>query len=127
MAHRYQKHYTREEARELLPQVRLWLKRIGQLRGELEKYEERLNSLMGPGKDLGGETVNKWVRALAELKDAFMEFHRREIQIKDPERGLIDFPAFVGGKEVFLCWEQDEEDIEFWHDLDAGFAGREPL
>ena len=50
------------------------------------------------------------------------EFQRREIQIKDLERGLIDFPALIGGKEVFLCWEQDEEDIEFWHELDAGYA-----
>src|SRR5882672_4474841 len=127
MPHRYSKHYTREEARALLPQVRLWLKRISHLRAELAKQEERLNAMMEPGRDLGGETVNGWVRSMAELRDVFMEFHQREIQIKDLERGLIDFPAFVGGKEVFLCWEQDEEDVEFWHDLDTGFAGREKL
>ena len=40
---------------------------------------------------------------------------------------LIDFPAIIGGREVFLCWEQDEDDIEFWHDIDAGYAGRERL
>jgi len=40
---------------------------------------------------------------------------------------LIDFPAIIGGNEVFLCWEQDEEDIEFWHDLESGYAGRERL
>ena len=83
--------------------------------------------MMEPGRDLGGETVNAWVRMMAELREVFMEFHRREIQIKDVERGLVDFPAFVGGKEVFLCWEQDEDDVEFWHDLDTGYAGREPL
>ena len=127
MANRYHKHYTREEARALLPQVRLWLKRIAQLRRELEKQEERLTALMEPGRDLGGEAVNCWVRSMAELREVFMEFHDREIQIKDLERGLLDFPAFIGGKEVFLCWEQDEEDVEFWHDLDTGYAGREPL
>src|SRR5215475_3260817 len=127
MGHRYHKHYTRDEARALLPQVRLWLKRIAQLRRELEKQEERLTALMEPGRDVGGEPVNSWVRSMAELREVFMEFHDREIQIKDLERGLIDFPAFVGGKEVFLCWEQDEEDVEFWHDLDTGYAGREPL
>ena len=42
---------------------------------------------------------------------------RREIQIKDVDGGLGDFPAIIGGKEVFLCWEQDEKDIEFWHDF----------
>jgi hypothetical protein len=128
MAHRYHKHYTREEARALLPQVRLWLKRIGQLRTELERQEERLTALMEPpGRDLGGEAVNSWVRTMADTREVFMEFHNREIQIKDLERGLVDFPAFVGGKEVFLCWEQDEDDVEFWHDLDTGYAGREPL
>ena len=54
-------------------------------------------------------------------------FSAGEIFIKDLERGLMDFPAIIGGREVFLCWEQDEDDIEFWHDLDTGFSGRERL
>ena len=82
---------------------------------------------MAPGGDLGGELVNTWVRTLADLEEVLLEFQRREIQVKDIERGLVDFPAIIGGKEVFLCWEQDEEDIEFWHELDAGYAGRERL
>jgi hypothetical protein len=127
MANRFTKHYTREEARALLPHVRLWLKRLAQLRCELEKYDQRLTSLMGAGCDLGGDLVNSWVRNLAELSEVLVEFYQREIQIKDLERGLIDFPAIIGGKEVFLCWEQDEDDIEFWHDLDSGYAGREKL
>jgi len=48
-------------------------------------------------------------------------------RVKDLERGLIDFPAIVGGREAFLCWEKDEENVEFWHDLEAGYAGREKL
>ena len=66
-------------------------------------------------------------RAKVDMQEVLGEFQRRQIQIKDVERGLIDFPAVIAGKEVFLCWEQDEEDIEFWHDLDSGYAGREPL
>lgn len=127
MSLRFKKHYTRAEASALLPQIRLWLKRIVQLREGLEKFETRLTSLMQPGCDLGGETVNSWVRLLADIQEVFMEFHQREIQIKDLSRGLIDFPALIGGKEVFLCWEEGEEDVEFWHDLDTGYAGREPL
>ena len=127
MTFQFHKHYTREEARALLPEVRLWLKRIAQLHVELEQIEGRLNGLMAPGCDLGGDLVNRWVRTLAGLAEALMEFQRREIQVKDVARGLVDFPAVIGGKEVFLCWEQDEEDIEFWHELDAGYAGRERL
>jgi len=127
MAYRFQKHYTRDEARALLAQVREWLKQVFQLRSELEKLEERLSGLMTPGRDLGGDSVNAWVRTLADLDTLLHEFHRREIQLKDVDRGLVDFPAIIGGKEVFLCWEQDEEDIEFWHELDTGYAGRERL
>ena len=110
-----------------MPEVRLWLKRLDQLRADLEKHEGRLNGLMSPGRDMGGGSVNAWVRILADLEGVLVEFHRREIQVKDLDRGLLDFPAIIGGKEVFLCWEQDEEDVEFWHDLDAGYAGRERL
>ena len=127
MSHRFQKHYTREEARALLPPIRRWLGRLGELRFEFEKNERRLAGLTASGQDTGGELVNKSVRLLGEIKGLLQEFQSREIIIKDVERGLVDFPALIGGREVFLCWEKDEEDIEFWHDIDSGYAGREPL
>ena len=127
MKHQFKKHYTLEEARALLPQVRSWLKRLNELRHELERYDKRLTSLMSPGHDVGGDLVNTWIRTLAGMQEVLADFQKREIQIKDLERGLIDFPAIIGGREVFLCWEQDEDDIEFWHDLDTGYAGRERL
>ena len=127
MEYRFEKHYTREEAQALLPKVRQWLDHLKQLRDDLDKYDKRLTSLMAPGHDVGGDMVNKWIRTLSDMQAVLLEFQQREIQIKDLERGLLDFPAIIGGKEVFLCWEQDEEDIEYWHDLDAGYAGREHL
>jgi hypothetical protein len=127
MGHRFDKHYTREEAQALLPQLRQWLKRLNELRHELERSDKRLSSLMHSGNDLGGDLVNKWIRTLTEMQELLGEFQRRDIQIKDLERGLVDFPAIIGGKEVFLCWEQDEEAVEFWHDLDTGYSGRERL
>ncbi len=127
MNQRFSKHYTREEAKALLPQLRLWLGRLNELRRELERSDKRLASLMGPGQDLGGDLVNRWIRALAEMQEVLGEFQKREILIKDMERGLVDFPAIIAGKEVFLCWEQDEDDVEFWHDLDTGYGGRERI
>ena len=47
--------------------------------------------------------------------------------MKDIERGLIDFPTMIGDKEAFLCWEQDEDDITHWHDLESGYSDREQL
>ena len=127
MAYQFQTHYTREEARALLPQIRQWLKQLSTLRRKLSECDQRLARLMGGGNDVGGETVNRWVRVAADVKATLAEFQRREIQIKELDRGLIDFPAILNGKEVFLCWEQDEDDIEFWHDLESGYAGRERL
>jgi hypothetical protein len=127
MPHRFQKHYTREEAGVLLPQIREWLRLINGLREELAKRDIRLESLRSAGADLGGELANDQVKLFADVKELLREFQRREIVIQDFDRGLIDFPALVGGREVFLCWEQDEETVEFWHDLDTGFAGRERL
>src|SRR5256885_3510172 len=114
MAYIYRKHYTREEARVLLPQIRQWLQQLQELRERLEKYDPQLNSLLSSGQDAGGATVNNWVRTIADMKSVLFEFQEREIQIKELERGLIDFPAIIDGREVFLCWEQDAEDIEFW-------------
>ena len=125
--YRFTKHYTREEARALLPQIRQWLAQIKHLRGEVELYDKRLGSLNADGQDTGGSTVNSWIRAISSLQAVLVEFEQREIFIKDVERGLLDFPAVIGDKEVFLCWEADEEDIEFWHDLETGYGGREKL
>ena len=127
MQYQYQKHYTREEANALLPQIRQWLVELNRLREELHRFEKRLSGMTGQGNDIGGETVNNWIRALADMQATLAEFQRREIFIKDIERGLLDFPAIIGGKEVFLCWESDEEAVEFWHDLETGFGGRERL
>jgi hypothetical protein len=124
---RFKKHYTREEARQLLPQVRRWLDELASLRDQMQERDENLAKELITGQDLGGELVNRYMRCVAAVKQLLLQFHRREIQIKDLDRGLIDFPAYIGGNEVFLCWEKGEEDIEFWHDLHSGFAGREPL
>lgn len=127
MDYRFEKHYTREEAQALLPQVRQWLQQLSHLRRELERLDKRLSGLMNPGLDVGGALVNDWIRALADTQQLLGNFQSRQIFIKDLERGLLDFPAIIGGREVFLCWEQDEENIEHWHELDAGYSGRELL
>ncbi len=123
----FQKHYSIEEARALLPEVRQWLTKLQQIRRGLESIDARLTQVIAAGDDIGGSNTNKMVRFVAELNELLAEFRSREIQLKDIDRGLLDFPAIIGGREVFLCWEQDEDDIEFWHDIDAGYAGRERL
>lgn len=127
MPWRYSKHYTRDQARSLLPQIREWLAELVQCRNEIQGLDQPILCLLNKGQDLGGQLIHDWLKKLVRMKEVLIEFQSREIEIKDVDRGLIDFPAFIGGKEVFLCWEKDEDDIEHWHDLDSGYAGRERI
>jgi hypothetical protein len=127
MSRRFQKHYTPAEARILLPQIRAWLSQLEKLRDELAESDPRVEAWTRGGVDAGGAGVDAWVRQIAGVREILWEFQRREIQLKDPDRGLLDFPSIRDGREVFLCWEKDEPDIGFWHDLEAGYQGREPL
>lgn len=127
MPYRFKKHYTREQAQALLPLVRKWLQQFNQVRDWLRRGDSEMQKNFAEGRDPGGEQVNQWVMQLCKLQQLAREFDSRDIQLKDIDRGLIDFPAIIAGREVFLCWEQDEDDIEFWHDLESGYAGRERL
>lgn len=127
MERRFSKHYTLAEARALLPQLRVWLPQLQRLRRDLASYDQSTEPRLTDGDDFGGGKVNQWVRNLATFKELLEEFNCREIQVKDLDRGLVDFPAIQAGREVFLCWELEEDDITHWHDLDSGYAGRERL
>jgi hypothetical protein len=123
----FSKHYTLEEARALLPLVRQWLEELADYQERLKTLDKRVSQLISCGDDAGGASVNQLVTLLADCKAVLQRFRARDIQIKDLDRGLLDFPAWRDGREIFLCWEKDEDDIEFWHDLESGYGGRERL
>lgn len=125
--HQFTIHYTREEAKALLPQIEGWLTTLAHLDKRVSKAAAAVERLMARGLDRGGATVEEYLRLQTDLFEVLSEFEKREIFVKDVERGLVDFPAIIGGREVFLCWERGEDDIEFWHDIDSGYAGRERL
>ena len=124
---KFTKHFTLEEARSMLPALRKKLEELAQLKSRMEKSDEKISRLIGLGDDLGGPIINNQLRVLAAMKSILLEIQQKGILIKDLDRGLIDFPSLRSGKEIFLCWEKDEDDIEFWHDLEVGFSGREKL
>lgn len=127
MERRFSKHYTVAEARGLIPQLRTWLQQLQRLQRDLASYDQSTEPRLNDGDEFGGGKVNQWVRNLSAFREILEEFNRRGIQVKDLEAGLVDFPAIQAGKEVFLCWNMEEDDITHWHDLDSGFAGREKL
>ena len=65
--------------------------------------------------------------AFLEMRNALVELQAMEVVLRDLDRGLVDFPSIRDGREVFLCWEEGEDEIGYWHDLEAGYGGRQPL
>ena len=69
-----------------------------------------------------------YINLLAKIGERAGELEALGVQLKDYERGLIDFPSMRDGRVVLLCWQMGEGDeVSWWHDVDAGFAGRQPL
>ena len=127
MAHRFNKHYTLAEARAMMPRVREWLESMFQLRHEYATISKRVENMMNAQSDVGGDSVNQSIKLLSEIQAILGKFKAHQIFIKDAERGLVDFPSRRGSREVLLCWEKSEDDIDHWHELDTGYDNREPL
>ena len=130
MAH----YFTREEAEALLPTITLILHKIQEEREKMRILEEELEVLqvqsMGNGHHLQGRIQrlhHDILEAVQALRRAIEELQEAGCVLKDPDTGLIDFLSLRDGREVYLCWRLGEDRIRFWHDLDTGFAGREPL
>ncbi len=124
---RHGRHYTLEEACAQLPWVAERLAAMRDARSRLVDARAR-EALLEAAPANGGGRLGKQVgEAFVELQTTAAAFDAREIVVRDLDRGLVDFPAIRDGREVYLCWVEGEPDIAFWHDLDAGYAGRQEL
>ena len=121
------RHYTLEEASELLPRVAGIIERMRTARNQLGDREAR-DALSEAGPTNGGGTPGRTVsQGFLELRDSMIELRELEVVLRDLDRGLLDFPSLRDGQEVYLCWQEGEDAIRFWHEPDAGFGGRQPL
>ena len=122
--------FTVEEANALLPTVRQIVGRIQRGYARVAGAQEAARQAAA-GAALGGggmEGGARYVAALTTLAEAVGQLEALGVQLKDYERGLIDFPAMREGRVVLLCWQMGEgAEIGWWHDVEAGFAGRQPL
>ena len=106
------------------------LARIERLRATRERLEdeEAREALTGAAPGNGGGAHGRTVsEGFVELRSALGELQAVDVVLRDLERGLVDFPSLREGREVYLCWEEGEQSIGFWHDLEDGHAGRRPL
>jgi hypothetical protein len=125
----HERHYTLEQA----SAVRGWVsERVGWIRDARAQLvalrSAAEDAIAALDADVGGSYPGRAVaRPLVELSRALGELQQLDIVVRDIDRGLIDFPSIREGREIYLCWLLDEEEIRFWHDPEAGFAGRQPL
>jgi hypothetical protein len=124
----FDRHFTLEEANALIPAVREVFARVAQLLREPDTADKAPRPENGNGRKAHRHpTVGRRERA-ATAEALLRGLAERGIVIQDWQRGLIDFPHLRDGREVFLCYEPaDGDQVLFFHDIEAGFAGRQPL
>lgn len=128
---RGKKFFTVSDANRMLPLIRAVVRDMIKIAQEATQLQENLTGLSGKRKEadntrhqLGADLeamVEKWENHRQELRDLGVEFKGAGTE------GLVDFPAWVNGREVELCWKFDEPDVSHWHELFVGFAGRQPI
>jgi hypothetical protein len=123
----HDRHFTVEEANALLPRLEDVLGELREARDQLtdaELHEALAGAAPGNG---GGEPGREVGEAFLQVRRLLLGLEEAGIVVRDIDRGLVDFPAVLDGEEVYLCWRSGEDQVEFWHDLESGFAGRQPL
>lgn len=121
--------FTVEEANALIPKLRPMLESIRDHYTEINGLRDEARAAAG-ASDFGGGMAGGtgYVNALYRVGKLTTEIHELGVEMKDYERGLIDFPSMRSDRVVLLCWQLGEGDeIGWWHEPEAGFAGRQPL
>ena len=132
------RHFTVDEANRTLPLVRMIVGDIVELFADLQRRRERLVALRsrqgGRARGVDDPYEAEVIQMESELEadvERLQEFadelKKLGVELKDPASGLVDFPTEISGREVYLCWRLGEPVVGYWHELDAGIAGRQAL
>ncbi len=129
--------YTLDEARETLPVIRPVLEELVEASQQLARLQQEVSTTRRATLADGNLVADPWdetpeeeaplAEAQATVERCLAELNGRGIEVKDPGRGLIDFYHEREGQVVYLCYLLGEPDIEYWHTLEGGFAGRQPI
>jgi len=120
--------FTLAEANALIPELGRTFRKIRHEREVLQQFApqaQKASEVASAGGGIQGGA--HYTRSLISLMEHVQSVVSLGIEIKDLERGLCDFPHLREGRVVYLCWLNGEDQIEWWHDVEAGFAGRQPL
>jgi hypothetical protein len=123
----HERHWTPEEANQLRPIVGATVRRLRAAREVLAQDGFDSDFALLAESTGGAWPGPERAKASIEVALGFEALERLDIVVRDLDRGLVDFPAVIDGREVYLCWLLDEPQVTHWHAIESGFAGRKPL
>jgi len=122
----YKRLFTLEEARSLVPDLRPRLQEMARIWSDLLPMQSEIRSLEERAQRGGGTlpATGEYLRHIEALNVHFAFLRKAGVELKDLATGLVDFPSVREGRVVYLCWRMEEETVTYWHEVEAGFAGR---
>lgn len=122
------RYFSVEEANQVVRQIQPLLSEILEIRQRvLERRPELIPLLQKVRGNGGNRQASELVNEFRRLEELVGLIQASGAIVKDINQGLIDFPHWRDGREVYLCWQFGEDEIRYWHEIDAGYAGRQPL
>jgi hypothetical protein len=128
------KTFSLDEAQSLLPILESLLRRAiegkasaGLVEAELQMLSQNIFLSGGMLVDVAAVARKRMATSVQQAQDAIQEIDSIGVQVKDLDKGLLDFPCQIGEQIVLLCWQLGEAKIDYWHTVEAGFQGRQPL
>lgn len=126
------RYFTVEEARALVPRLRGLLTALQVEKRNVTEEVAALQRLTPAMRADGyaGQAIRHEMRIdrlVAAMRDKLNQIQKMGVEVKDLDVGLVDFPSLREGRVVYLCWRVDEPTVDYWHELDAGYRGRQPL
>lgn len=123
-----QRYFTVEEANALLPRLTQLIDQLRSARAAIYAARADLLPVLEAAVGNGGSAkAGDLLPHFQRMEAAMLGLREIGCEVKDIDTGLVDFPALREGREVYLCWRYGEDRLRFWHELNAGFAGRRPL
>lgn len=121
-------YFTLQEANEALNIIRPLMDEVQLIRQKiLENQPEAWPAIEKSAGNGGNRALSNLVQDFEKLDALVHQIQDTGAQIKDINTGLLDFSALKNGREVYLCWQHGEDDIQYWHEIEAGFAGRQSI
>lgn len=130
--------YTLEEANQMLPKIKELLETLAETKLEINKHQAEIDVLeliqegsgvkrVKPGSAYFEKKLEEMQVLFDQFKQNIHQFSELGCELKDLDQGLVDFYSLKEDKLVYLCWRKGEKKISHWHDIETGFAGRQPL